>query len=119
LPWIDSKRGQKARQVPVTGATGILKWRHSWHFVDVAMREMECHFFLSAWYQSHQLAGPALPMKRPLTGTMILVLETGLEIDTESGPHGAVTHSAWPHRWHTFRVNNWALKVGPGQEIVR
>ena len=58
-------------------------------------------------------------MQEQLTGTTIWVPETGPEIGTESGPHGAVTHSAWPHRLPTFQANIWALKVGLGKVMVR
>jgi len=57
-------------------------------------RTLPCHVFLSAWYHSNTLAGQALNMRAPLSGTQILAPETGLELATESGPHGAVTHSA-------------------------
>jgi hypothetical protein len=90
----DSRGAQEAGQFQVMGATGIRKSRHCLRLADVAMRQLQCRFFLSAWYYSYKLAGQALNMKVPLTGTKILVPETGLEIDTESGPHGAVTHSA-------------------------
>jgi|APFre7841882630_1041343.scaffolds.fasta_scaffold89361_1 hypothetical protein len=94
LPWIASRGAPEARLFPVSRATRILKSRHCWRLADIAMRDMQCQLFLSAWYYSHQLVGQSPRMKEPLTGTMIWVPETGPEIDTESGPHGAVTHSA-------------------------
>ena len=57
LHWIDSRGAQEACQFPVSGATGILKSRHCWRLADVAMREMQCQFFLSVWYYSHPLVG--------------------------------------------------------------
>ena len=90
----DSRGAQEACQFKNMGANSIRKTRFCLRLADVAMRQLQCHLFLSAWYHSYKLAGQALNMKVPLSGTRILAPETGLEIDAESGPHGAVTHSA-------------------------
>jgi hypothetical protein len=76
------------------GQPAFKNTQHCLRLADVDTRQQPCHLFLSAWYYSYKHAGQALNMKVPLSGTKILVPETGLEIDAESGPHGAVTHSA-------------------------
>jgi len=49
LPWVAAKGAAETRLFPVSRATGFLKSRPSWRRADIAMRDMQCQFFWSAW----------------------------------------------------------------------